>query len=59
MKKYTITIVETLCRDITVDADNTMDAIDKVRDMYYNEEIVLDASDHFDTEFFDYQPTEN
>lgn len=59
MSKYAIRIEETLSRDIIVDADNTMDAIDKVRDMYYNEEIVLDASDHFDTEFYDCQPTEN
>ena len=59
MSKYAIRIEETLSRDIIVDADNIMDAIDKVRDMYRNEDIVLDASDHVDTNFYDVNVFEN
>lgn len=59
MSKYAIRVEETLSRDIIVDADNIMDAIDKVRDMYRNEDIVLDASDHVDTNFYDVNVFEN
>lgn len=59
MSKYAIRIEETLSRDIIVDADNIKDAIDKVRDMYRNEEIVLDANDHVDTNFYDVKIFEN
>lgn len=51
MNRYVIQIEETLSRDVIIDADNLEEAIDKVRDMYHSEEIVLDASDYVDTNF--------
>ena len=43
--KYHISIEETLCRIVEVEAENEYDAIDMVQTMYDNEEIVLDADD--------------
>lgn len=51
MNKYRVTIKETLKTDITVEAEDYYAAIDKARDMYRNEEIVLTADDYFDTDF--------
>lgn len=51
MKEYEVEIVETISRIITVEADNEYEALVTVSDMYHNEEIVLDASDHIDTDF--------
>ena len=50
MKTYAVVITETLQRIITINADNEGDALDKVQEMYDNEEIVLDSSDYQDTE---------
>ena len=50
MKTYNIEITETLQRTITINADNEGEALDKVQEMYDNEEIVLDWSDYQDTE---------
>jgi hypothetical protein len=49
MKTFKIEIKENLSRVIDIDAKDLNDAILKVRDLYYREEIVLDASDHSDT----------
>ena len=50
MKTYNIEITETLQRTITINADNEGEALDKVQEMYDNEEIVLDWGDYQDTE---------
>jgi hypothetical protein len=48
--KYKIEITETLQKTIEVDADNLSDAISKVKELYYKEDIVLDYSDYIDTD---------
>ena len=49
-------ITETLQRTIEVEAENEGDALRKVKEMYKNEEIVLDSSDFvgvgFENKFF-------
>jgi hypothetical protein len=50
MEKYQVEITETLQRVIEVHAESPDDAVDKVRALYKNEEIVLDSSDYMDTE---------
>lgn len=42
---FDITVIETLSRTITVQAKNYNEALEKVKDMYYRQEIVLDSSD--------------
>lgn len=49
MNEYTICVTETLQRCITIKADTEEQAIDKVQEMYDNEEIVLDSSDFIET----------
>lgn len=51
MNKYKVYIVETLVRTVEVEANTKSEAIEKVEEMYRNEEIILDYMDHFDTEF--------
>ena len=46
--KYLVEISETLQRRVEVDANNPMDAIQKIKDKYYNDEIVLNADDYVD-----------
>lgn len=48
---YEIKVLETLSRVVEIDAENEEDALDKIREMYSNEEIVLGADD------FDYDTT--
>ena len=50
MMKYRVEITETLSRTIEMDAKNEEAAVDMVRQMYRNCEIVLDASDYVETE---------
>lgn len=50
MEKFTIEITETLQKQVEVEAETYLDAIDKVDEMYKNEEIVLDHSDYIDHE---------
>ena len=50
MKKYSIEVLEILSRIVEVEADNKVDAIEKVRQMYRKCEIVLDDSDYKITE---------
>ena len=45
MDEYTVEITETLQRDVTVKAADADDALDKVRAMYRNSEVVLDSGD--------------
>lgn len=52
MKKFVIDIVETLILDVEVEAEDWQEAVNKVQDMYYNQEIrSLGAEDHVETEF--------
>ena len=51
MKKYRIEVMEILSRTIETEAENEEEAVEKVRKMYRNCEIILDASDYVDTEF--------
>ena len=46
--KYLVEISETLQRRVEVEANNPMDAIQKIKDKYYNDEIVLNADDYVD-----------
>ena len=50
MKKYSIEVTEVLRRTVEVEADNVAEAMERVRQMYRNCEIVLDASDYDRTE---------
>jgi len=50
MKKYRIEVTEVLSRIVETDAENEDDAVEMVRQMYRNCEIVLDASDYVETE---------
>lgn len=47
---HTVHVTETLDRQVEVEADSTQDAIKKVEKQYEDEEIVLDWSDHVDTD---------
>ena len=48
--EYRISVIETLQRIITIEADDLTSAISKVQVAYDFEEIVLDASDHIMTQ---------
>ena len=43
--KYNVTITERLQRIVEVEAESPEDAQDIVEDMYYQQEIILDAED--------------
>lgn len=51
MKKFKIAVTETLVQIVEVDAENAKEASEKVKDMYDNEEIVLDYNNLTKTEF--------
>lgn len=51
MKYYKVTVKETLERTVTVKAESEDDAHEKVERMYYDEKVVLDYSDHINTDF--------
>ena len=51
MKKFEVVIIETLSRAEIVEAKDEKEALEKVKEMYMNEEIVLDYSDYVDTEY--------
>ena len=50
--KYKVNIEELLSRIVEVEADSDEEAEEKVREMYMNEDIVLDASDFQSVEYF-------
>ncbi len=50
MKKYSIEVLEVLCRIVEVEASDEEEAVEKARQMYRKSEIVLDASDYKMTE---------
>lgn len=45
MKKFSISIQEILEREVVIEAENKRDAMDKIKQMYKDEEIVLDSED--------------
>ena len=45
MKKYIVYIEEKLCKGTEVEAENIDEALEKVKKMYRNSEIVLDSND--------------
>ena len=49
-KTYKVTVTETLQRTITVNAHNEYEAVQKVQDLYNNEDIILDSNDHINTD---------
>lgn len=49
--RYKVIVRETLEREVEVNGDDHNEAIDKIKERYYNEDIVLDADDHVGTEF--------
>lgn len=51
-KKYKVNVEELLSRIVEVEADSDKEAEEKVREMYMNEEIVLDAEDLQSVEYF-------
>ena len=48
---YKIRIEEILARNVYVDAEDELDAINKVTDLYRDEKLVLTAEDYYDTTF--------
>ena len=50
MTKYRIEVTEVLGRIVETEAENEDDAVEMVRQMYRNCELVLDASDYVETE---------
>lgn len=51
MEKFIVCITETLQKKVEIEAENYEEAIDKVQEMYYNEDIVLNSCDYLTTEF--------
>ena len=48
---YSIVITETLSRVVSVDAESPDGAVEKVRSLYHESEIVLDSSNFVDVDF--------
>ncbi|BDU81176.1 DpnD/PcfM family protein [Clostridium perfringens] len=52
MKKFKVKIVETLEREVFVNANSKKEAMNIVQSLYENEDIVLDSNDFKEVEFF-------
>ncbi|HAT4220854.1 TPA: protein DpnD [Clostridium perfringens] len=52
MKKFKIKIVETLEREVFVNANSEKEAMNIVQFLYENEDIILDSNDFKEVEFF-------
>ncbi|EGT0000309.1 protein DpnD [Clostridium perfringens] len=52
MKKFKVKIIETLEREVLVNANNEKEAINIVQSLYENEDIILDSNDFKEVEFF-------
>lgn len=50
MKNYEVEIKETLSTIVIIEAESEEDAVDRALEMYNNCEIILNESDHIDTE---------
>lgn len=55
MELFKIEVQEFLSKIVEIEAENAEDAISKVREMYRNEEIVLDAGNYVTTEINGYK----
>ena len=55
MTPYKIEIQELLSRIIEIEAPSAEEAIDKVKEMYRTEEIVLDSDDYVSTEIDEFE----
>ena len=53
MKTFYISITETLNKIVEVQAEDEYEAISKVEDAYYSDEVELDYNDKVDTDFND------
>ena len=53
--RYKIEIQELLSRVVEIEASSAEEAIDKAREMYRAEEIVLDGDDWVETEIEEYE----
>jgi hypothetical protein len=51
MKDYIVVIEETLVRKVEIKASSEEMALDAIKELYNNAEIVLDSSDYETTEF--------
>ena len=51
MKEFKVEITETLQKTITIIAKDENAAIREARDLYFDEEVVLDSDDYVDTDF--------
>lgn len=51
MAKFIVTIREELVKEVGVTAKNYDEALDKIQELYNNEDIVLLPEDHCDTNF--------
>ena len=49
MPKYKLYVEERLCREVEVEASEEDEALEKVQKMYKDEEIILSADDHVET----------
>ena len=49
--KFTFTIIDTLEKKVEVEAEDYNEAKNEVKRMYYDEEVVLTADNHTNTEF--------
>lgn len=52
MKKFKVKIVETLEKEVFVNANSEKEAMNIVQSLYENEDIVLDSNDFKEVEFF-------
>ena len=48
LNKYIVQVSELLCHRVEVKANSIEEAIDKIKDDYYNSKIVLTADDYVD-----------
>ena len=46
MKRYYVSVTETLNKVVSVDADSEKEAVQKVQDAYNNSEIILDSDNY-------------
>lgn len=51
MKEFKVEITETLQRTITIVAEDENAAIREARDLYFDEEVILDSDDYVGTDF--------
>lgn len=51
MPNYLVKITETLQHQEVIEANSEEEALDRLKDKYRREEIVLDYSNHMDTKF--------